>query len=78
MTFKPESAVVLVFFALLSMPVVAGIYHTEAVRNTSASEVQDRIYATTCGRYKDMTTWDRWTTSTGWKMGWCGKYLDRM
>lgn len=35
-------------------------------------EYHERSFASSCDTYRDMTTWERWSTPQGWDFGWCG------
>ncbi|MGH0214436.1 hypothetical protein NKY66_11030 [Sinorhizobium meliloti] len=73
-----QGTVVLGFFALVSAPLVAGGIAMNDLQEKAVIEVNERIFATACIRYKDASTWERWTTPLGWKFGWCDEYLHRM
>jgi hypothetical protein len=75
---KAHDVVVLGFFAILSVPIVAGLYFDMDLQRRASAEVEERIYTTACVRYKKADTWSRWTNPGLWKMGWCDKFIDRM
>ncbi|MGO7323467.1 hypothetical protein ACCS95_34550 [Rhizobium ruizarguesonis] len=78
MSDNASSAVVLGFFALVATPILAGGYFTHDLQQRAVVEVQDRTFKTSCKTYRDMTTWERWSTPLGWQDSWCDDYLHRM
>lgn len=68
----------LIVFNPLVSGVVGGMFATSDLRSKAEAEVNERIYKDTCVRYKEASVFDRWTSPTLWKMGWCQDYLDRM
>lgn len=68
----------LLIFNPITLGVVAGIVSTQSFQNEGRDSVREQVFMTSCQQYKDASVWDRWTSYYGWKMGWCGDYLDRM
>ncbi len=68
----------LIAFNPLVSGVVGGLVATSDLHARASNEVNERIYSTACVRYKDASTWDRWTNPGYWKLGWCEDYIDRM
>ncbi len=73
-----HATVVLGFFAIVSTPVIAGIVANRDLHQRAVAEVREDFFRTSCATYKDMTTWERWSTPLGWQDGWCDDYLHRM
>ncbi|MGR9431372.1 hypothetical protein [Rhizobium leguminosarum] len=78
MSDSANATVVLGFFAIVSAPVLAGGYYMHELQQKAVVESQDRTFKTSCKTYKDMTTWERWSTPLGWRYSWCDDYLARM
>lgn len=73
-----HGVVVLGFFAIISTPIVAGMIATNDLQDRAVREYHERSFASSCDTYRDMTTWERWSTPHGWDFGWCEEYLHRM
>ncbi|ANL12027.1 MULTISPECIES: hypothetical protein [unclassified Rhizobium] len=78
MSDNASRAVVLGFFAIVATPILAGGYFEHALQQKAVVEVQERNFARSCQTYKEMTTWERWSTPLGWRDSWCDDYLARM
>jgi len=78
MSDSANATVVLGFLAIISTPVLAGGYYIHQLQQKAVVESQDLTFRSSCKSYKEMTTWDRWSTSKGWRESWCNDYLDRM
>nr|WP_250807702.1 hypothetical protein [Neorhizobium tomejilense] len=62
----------------ISLGVITGVVQTMNFQSEGRDAVREEVFMTSCLRYKDATTWERWTTYSHWKMGWCANYIDRM
>jgi hypothetical protein len=78
MSTKLHGAVILGVVALVSVPVLAGLYFDRSLDHRAVDEVQERIYTTACVRYKKASEWERRTAPTFAKLAWCEKYVDRI
>lgn len=78
MSDNAKAAFVVGFFALVGTPILAGGYFEHQLQQKAVVEVQDRIFKTSCKTYKEMSTWERWSTPLGWQDSWCDDYLARM
>ncbi|WP_173995723.1 hypothetical protein [Agrobacterium tumefaciens] len=68
----------LLIFNPVTLGIVGGIFAGQGLQDRARDGVRAQVYKTSCAQYKEATTWERWTSYYGWKMGWCEEYLDRM
>mgnify|MGYP001495052549 CR=1 FL=1 len=72
-------------FILIGVPFVEGYIRHEAkmseIRTIPEHVIKadrEAAYKTVCAEYAKATTWQRWTDSFYWDLGWCEDYLDRL
>lgn len=65
-------------FNPISLAVWSGLMFQRDFNAKHTQRGNDLTYATLCPIYRDMSSWERWTSRQGWKYGWCENYLDRI
>ncbi|RVH69235.1 hypothetical protein CN198_14345 [Sinorhizobium meliloti] len=68
----------LLAFNPITMGVVGGVQWRNDFNASLAKAYADRNFRGECPRYKEASTWERWTDVRVSNLRWCKPYLDRI